>query len=130
MMRLQRSSVKYTRIYEDAAGCSRFGEVEVAFGRVEFAPPAPPLDVSADMAAKGVGFVRFPPGWEGDWHPAPRRQLMVFVAGTIEAETGDGETRRFGVGDIVLVEDTTGRGHCSRVVGDDPVLAAVIRMPD
>jgi hypothetical protein len=122
--------VKYVRIHEDASGCSRFGEVEVAFSRVEFAPPAPPLDVSADMPTDGASFVRFPAGWKGDWHPAPRRQLMLFIAGTIEAETGDGETRRFGAGSVVRVEDTTGRGHRSRVIGDEPVLAAVIRVPE
>lgn len=122
--------MKYTRIHEDAAGCSHFDELEVAFERTGFAPPAPPLDVSAGMPAEGVGFVRFPVGWEGDWHPAPRRQLMVFVAGTIEAETSDGETRRFGAGSVVLLEDTNGRGHRSRVVGDEPVLAAVVRLPE
>ena len=122
--------MKYVRICEDAEGYSRFDEVEVAFARGDFSPPGPPLDVSADMPADGAVLIRVPAGWERDWHPAPRRQLMVFLAGIIEVETSNGETRRFGAGSVVLVEDTTGHGHRSRVVGDEPVLAAVVRIPE
>jgi hypothetical protein len=120
--------VRYTRLYVDGTGCSHFDEVEIAFAASDFAPPAPPLDVSATIDAAGAQFVRFPAGWVGDWHPAPRRQLMVFLGGVIEAQTGDGEVRQFGAGSAVLVEDTTGRGHRSRVVGDEPVVAAVVRL--
>jgi hypothetical protein len=36
--------------------------------------------------------------------------------GEIEIETGSGETRRFSGGDLLLVEDTTDRGHRTRSV--------------
>ena len=42
----------------------------------------------------------------------------------------DGEERRFGAGSVVLVEDTTGKGHVSRVVGSTDVVTAVIQLPD
>jgi len=121
--------MNYVRIHEDRNGLSHFEDMEVAFSLVEFAPPAPPLNVSAVSPATRMGFVSFPVGWSGDWHPAPRRQLFLFLAGEIEAETGDGETRRFGPGSAVMVEDTTGQGHRSWVVGDVPVVAAVVHMP-
>ncbi len=121
--------MKYVRIHEDRNGLSHFEDVEVAFDLVDFAPPAPPLNVSSVSPVTGMGFVTFPAGWKGDWHPAPRRQLFLFLAGEIEAETGDGETRRFGPGSAVMVEDTTGQGHRSWVVGDVPVVAAVVHMP-
>jgi hypothetical protein len=38
------------------------------------------------------------------------------LEGTVEIEVGAGTTRRFGPGDILLAEDTTGRGHRSRTV--------------
>jgi len=122
--------MKYVRIHEDQHGLSHFEDVDVPFNLVEFAPPAPPLNVSAVTSATGMGFVSFPVGWTGDWHPAPRRQLFLFLAGHIEAETGDGETRRFGPGSAVLVEDIVGQGHRSWVVSDVEVVAAVVHAPD
>ena len=122
--------MNYVRLHADRSGVSHFEDVEVPSSLVEFAPPAPPLNVSASMTATGTAFVSFPAGWNGDWHPAPRCQLMIFLAGLIEAETGDGEKRCFGPGSAVLVEDTTGDGHRSRVMGDAEVVAAVVYLPE
>jgi len=95
---------------------------------VDFAPPAPPLNASAFSPASQFGFISAPPGWCGDWHPAPRRQILFYLAGEIEAQVSDGEVRRFGPGSATLVEDTTGKGHTSRVVGSASVLAAVVQL--
>jgi hypothetical protein len=38
----------------------------------------------------------------------------------VEIETGDGTIRRFGAGDVMLADDTIGRGHITRVVGGQP----------
>ena len=80
--------------------------------------------------ATGFAFVRFPAGWDGDWHPTPRRQIFFFLAGEIDGETSDGDHRRCGPGSAALLEDTTGKGHRSRVVSDVDVLAAVVQLPD
>ena len=122
--------MKYVRVYTDGDGESHFEDMEVGFNTVDFAPPAPPLDLSAFTAATQFGFLRAPVGWFGDWHPAPCRQMMFYLAGEIEAETSDGETRRFGPGSVTLVEDTSGKGHKSRVVGDTPVLGVVVQLED
>jgi hypothetical protein len=82
------------------------------------------------LPATGFAFARFPAGWVGDWHPTPRRQIFVFLAGDLEGETSDGVRRRYGPGTAVLLEDTTGTGHRARVVGDSDVLAAVVQLPD
>lgn len=47
----------------------------------------------------------------------PKRQYGITLSGHVEIETGDGTIRRFGPGDVMLAEDTTGRGHLTRVVG-------------
>ena len=120
--------MKYTRIYTDSEGESHMEDVEVPMETVDFAPPAPPVDLSAFMDASRVGFLRGPGGWEGDWHPAPHRQLMFYLRGRIEGETSDGARRVFGPGDVVLLEDTSGRGHRSRVVGDEEVLIGVVQL--
>ncbi len=120
----------FVRIYTDDARDSHFEEIEVELTTRDFAPPAPPIDLTEVMPATGVAFVRFPLGWFGDWHPTPRRQFFIFLAGELAGETSDGDQRRFGPGSVALVEDTTGKGHRSWVVSDGDVLATVDQLPD
>ncbi len=122
--------MKYVRLYSDPDGVSHFEDVEVAADLADFAPPAPPLAVSGVLSATGIRFAVFPVGWRGDWHPAPRRQFQFFLGGVVGAEAGDGEIRRFGAGDAVLVEDTIGTGHRSWVEGDAEATMAVVHLPD
>lgn len=118
----------YVRMFADQRGETHFQDVSVELRPADFAPPAPLMAVSRFMPASGLGFLSAPPGWRGDWHPAPRRQFMVVLAGQVEAEVSDGEVRRFGPGDVVLVEDTEGRGHRSWVVGEDDVVFSVAQL--
>ncbi|MFW9925434.1 MAG: hypothetical protein ACFFDM_01575, partial [Candidatus Thorarchaeota archaeon] len=68
--------------------------------------------------------------WFGDWHPTPKRQMFVYISGKMEAQVSDGEVRIFGPGSVTLVEDTTGKGHKSRVIGDQDVLTIVIQLEE
>ena len=122
--------VKYTCLYADAHGESHFREVEVELQETDYAPPAPPLNVSSFQPATAYGFVAAPPEWYGDWHPTPKRQFFLYLAGQMEIETSDGEVRSIGAGDVLLVEDTTGKGHRSRNVGSTEVLCALVQLPD
>lgn len=122
--------MKYVRLSADAAGESHFEDRAAALASVDFAPPAPPLDVSAPEVASRFLFLSAPVGWGGGWHPVPRRQWMLYLEGEIEVEASDGEVRRFGPGSVTLVEDTTGTGHRSRVVGETAALLAVVQLPD
>jgi hypothetical protein len=36
----------------------------------------------------------------------------------VEVTASDGETRRIGQGELLLLEDTTGKGHSTRALGD------------
>jgi hypothetical protein len=120
--------VKIKHLFNDSAGESHFGELDVGFTPVEFAPPAPPIDLSEFRDATRVAIMRVRPGWKGDWHPAPCRQLMFYLAGRVEGETSDGTRRTMGPGSVVLVEDTEGKGHRSWVVGDEEVVIAVVQL--
>ena len=120
----------YTRYYADETGASRTEDIDVELLPRDFAPPAPPLCLSSAAPATGFAFARFPAGWVGDWHPTPRRQIFVFLAGELEGETSDGARRRYGPGTAALLEDTTGTGHRARVMGNTDVLAAVVQLPD
>jgi hypothetical protein len=123
--------MQVVRLYTDARGETHFEEVEVPLAAADFAPPpAPPVNLSPLSPAGWYGFMSAPPGWDGDWHPVPVRMLTVYMAGEIEVEVSDGESRRFRPGDVTLAEDTTGRGHRSRVVGSAEALLAIVQLPD
>jgi hypothetical protein len=117
------------RLYADAAGHSHFEEVQVPLAAQDFAPPARPMNLSAFSPATRWAFFEIPTGWVGEWHPTPRRQVFFWLAGEVEITASDGEVRRFPAGTVLLVEDTTGKGHYSRTVDAD-TLAAVVQLPD
>ena len=83
-------------------------------------------ELKEGLAAKNINFQEAAPGRFVDWHPAPRRQYVISLAGQIEIGLGDGTTSRYGPGDARLVEDTTGQGHTTRVIGDQPSITAVV----
>ena len=114
-------SVQCIRLYTDPEGESHFDDTEIRLNSVDFAPPAPPLDVSAIEEAK-YGFLSAPVGWFGDWHPVPHRQIMCLLSGALEVGVSDGESRRMEPGAVALLEDTTGVGHTTRVVSDEPAV--------
>ena len=120
----------YTRLYSDVNGESHFEDIEIEFKSIAFAPPAPPINLSEFGPAEYCLLLKGSEGWYGDWHPAPYRQLHFYLSGEVEAETSDGEIRRFGSGSIVLVEDTTGKGHRSRIVGSADALIAAVKLAD
>jgi hypothetical protein len=104
--------MKITRIYDDN-GQSRFTDIYISLH-----PPEPTLGVSgflksAPFAGGECWFLSFPQ-CVMDQHTAPRRQLVITLSGEAEIETGDGDTRRFRQGDVLLADDTTGEGHISR----------------
>ena len=121
--------MKYTRINAGPDGKSHFDEVTVALAPRNFAPPTPLLNVSSPIKADQFVFISLPPGWYGKQHLAPHRQYWVQMAGQMEVEVGDGEVKRFGPGDVVLLNDVTGKGHITRAVGQDEVRGVFIQLP-
>ena len=77
-----------------------------------------------------ISFRESPAGNFQDWHPAPRRQFVITLSGQLEIGLGDGSKHVFGPGSARLVEDTTGKGHTTRVYGDQPCLTATVPLAD
>jgi quercetin dioxygenase-like cupin family protein len=121
--------VKYHRIYADAQGGSHFDFVTVEQRLASGAPPAAPFYVSGDKPASKYRFYSFQPGWIGDWHPSPARQFLALMSGAVEAETTDGTVRQLGPGDLVLLEDTSGKGHVTRNIGEGYSTFLVVPVP-
>jgi hypothetical protein len=119
------AAVPYTRIEATAAGGSRFGEGEIMLGARTVVAGVPTMLIGALSSAASVVYVRSD-AFDSTPHPAPARQWVIMLRGTIEVTVGDGEARRFGPGDLVLAADTEGDGHTTVAIGDPPFEALFI----
>ena len=95
-----------TRIYSDENGDSRFEEISL------------PLNDAGEIGrlserypASSVIFREVKSDYNYDFHNAPQKQYLVLIDGAIEIETSLGEKRQFQPGDVLLLEDTDGKGH-------------------
>jgi quercetin dioxygenase-like cupin family protein len=120
--------LKYTTLFIDEKNESHFRNDEADFAQVNFAPPAPPVGLTEFIDVNKMVFFQLPPGWLGDWHPAPKRQFFCCLKGQLEITAGDGDIRRFNPGDVFLLEDIRGRGHVTRVIGETEYVAAVVQL--
>jgi hypothetical protein len=110
--------VDYVRMYDDADGASHFEDLALDLEERDFAPPAAPAMVGAFEPSSGTLFFGAAPGWGGEIpHPSPQRQVFCVLRGAIEVTVSDGERRRFSAGDVIVLDDTRGSGHSTRVVG-------------
>ncbi len=98
-----------TRVYTDKKGESRFEDIEIPLseaGEIGY--------LSEKIPVRGVVFRTVKPSYDYDFHTAPERQYIILLDGEIEIETSLGEKRAFKGGDILLMEDTEGKGHKTR----------------
>ena len=122
------NKLPFFRLCPDAAGVSHFKPMEVEVFLREFAPPAAAFSVSELKPASRHGFLCLPGGWVGELHPSPMRMWIVVVSGEMEFKAGDGATQRLLPGSALLLEDTTGMGHCSKVLGSCPAVLSVVHV--
>ena len=101
-------------IWADDDGVSHVNRVKV----VGSPKPLPAHSVVTTSIAQGTE----------DWHIAPAKTFTINVVGDIEAEVSDGTKVRIGKGDLVFLEDRTGKGHITRLL--TPVANLFIRMND
>jgi quercetin dioxygenase-like cupin family protein len=117
-----------TRLYSDANGESRFEDSNIELNLTNYVITGPPLHLSNPFPASSFSYFDAPAGWQSDWHASKSRNLFIVISGTWEVTTSDGETRTFAKGCVLLVEDTTGKGHSSRVVSAEDSLAVMIQL--
>jgi hypothetical protein len=122
--------MQIARLYAGADGESHFEDAEIELHLTDYISPAPQLYLSSTMPAQEFAFMQAPCGWSSDWHSSSARNIFFVLTGEWEVTAGDGEARRFAMGSILLVEDTEGRGHSSRVVSKDDSLVAMVQLRD
>ena len=66
------------------------------------------------IPVKGLVFRENPLDGSDEFHTPPQRQFVITLSGAVELKVGDGSTRAFGPGDVLLAEDITGEGHSAR----------------
>ena len=122
--------LEYIRLFSDDLGESHIETATMTLQSEQFAPPAPPLDVSAMSRADGWNLLRFAVDWVGGWHCSPSRHWMFFLAGQATVRASDGSQCELKAGSICLLEDTRGKGHLTTILGNDEVLIAAVHIPD
>lgn len=100
--------MRITRIFTGEDGQSHFEDLEVPMIENPYGLISRFVDVT------GVAFRENRPDQVIDYHVAPRRQFVVNLTGSVSLESSTGEARVVGPGEILLAEDTTGKGHISR----------------
>ena len=118
--------MRYARLFADDSGESHFDDIEIEFTATDYVSSAAPLDFSPRVPASEVAFMRAPAGWSSDFHVSSARNMFVVLSGEWEVTASDGESRHFAVGSALLVEDTTGKGHSSRVLSDTESVAVIV----
>jgi hypothetical protein len=119
----------YVRLFSDDNGESHFQDIQRDLTPTDFAPGIPNLFISTPIEASDASFFGAPSRWEADWHVSSGRHLFAVITGVWEVTASDGEVRTFSRGDVLLVEDTTGKGHASRVVSEEDSLALLVTLP-
>jgi len=108
--------MKYTRLYADSDGGTHFEDVDVEFEQRPVRPNGPNIGLSTPKPTIDSFFSQGPPGLSTDFHPTPRKQWFVVLAGISEFGASDGEVRQWKPGDVVLPDDTASKGHTARII--------------
>jgi len=110
-----------TRLYTGPDGQTHAEEVEVPLTN----------DFSEVLKVTGAQIHRTAAGTvSNDWHVAPRRQYVITLSGRGEVEIADGKKISMEPGQIMLVEDMTGKGHITRMVGSEDRVTIQLPLAD
>ena len=98
-------------LYADENGETHFRDINI-----EPATDEPVGKVSGRFPATGVVFRTTDGSYNYGWHTAPQKQYVINLDAAVKVTASDGESRVIGPGEILLVEDTRGKGHVSQAV--------------
>ena len=116
--------MRITRIYTGDDGESHFEDRDIPL-----TDRGPIGAISSLELATGIVFRTTDGDYDLGFHTAPRRQYVIMLSGGgVELEVGDGTKRRLGPGDVLLAEDTTGRGHISRAIDGEPRVSIFVTL--
>ena len=118
-------------LYTDTDGRARFREQAIPLTEGK-----PQARLSALMPSGGLQLRMSPVGFRSEFHCTGAPQWLFVLGGMMEIGLQDGSTRLFKPGDHFYSADTLPEGatfdpqlhgHCSRQVGDEPLVTAFVR---
>jgi mannose-6-phosphate isomerase-like protein (cupin superfamily) len=115
--------VPVTRLYTGSDGLTH---AEAMDAKLSLRPGGDLYEQGEMLKATGAQIVRAAPGYVQDWHTAPRRQYLITISGRGEIEVAGGKKVSMTPGQILLVEDLTGKGHLTRTIGDQDRVSVIV----
>lgn len=109
--------MKTYRVYTDSEGESHFETIETDTMTSWF----------EGIPASEIKLMNYHVGQFLDWHAAPYRNFVILLTGTLEIGVTDGEKKMIGPGATRLMTDT-GKGHTTRVIGNEPCTIAIVKL--
>ncbi|MEZ5608685.1 MAG: hypothetical protein R3E52_16645 [Burkholderiaceae bacterium] len=125
------SLLTLTELYTGADGRARFRDRPL-----DLAEGTPATRLSALQASGGCQFRHSPVGFASDFHCTATPQWLVVLQGRMEIGLRDGSARVFGPGECFYSNDTLPagavfdpavHGHCSRLLGTEPLVTLFVR---
>ena len=120
-----------TTLFTDTDGVARFKDEALALTEGSEAARLSPL-----AASGGFQFRKSPVGFQSAFHCTTTPQWLVVLSGAMEIGLQDGIVRVFGAGERFYSNDTLPEGavfdaklhgHCSRQVGNEPLVTMFVR---
>ncbi len=118
-------------LYTDTDGRARFREQAIPLTEGK-----PQARLSSLMPSGGLQLRMSPVGFRSEFHCTGAPQWLFVLGGMMEIGLQDGSTRLFKPGDHFYSADTLPEGatfdpqlhgHCSRQVGDEPLVTVFVR---
>lgn len=107
-------TIRLWHVHADAAGESHIERLTVRRPRLDM----PIVSVLANSYRPATN----------DWHNAPFKTFTINLIGDLEVELSDGTRQRIGKGELVYLDDVTGKGHVTRLL--TPVANLFLRVAD
>jgi hypothetical protein len=120
-----------TILFTDTDGFAKFKDEPVSLNEGSEAARVTPL-----LPSQGFQFRQSPVGFESAFHCTTTPQWLVVLSGAMEIGLQDGSKRVFAAGQRFYSNDTLPvgatfdpkvHGHCSRQVGDVPLVTMFVR---
>lgn len=123
----------YDRLYADDDGETHWETITVDYNRFKYADNIPPIwsAIDGNWQAQYLMLAGNSPGWNArPLHPPRHRQIFIVLTGVTAFTASNGETREYGPGQMILMEDNNSKGHGSFVPSKGPSMVAIIPLED
>jgi hypothetical protein len=125
------TTLTHAILYTDVDGVAKFKDEPLALTEGTEA-----ARLSSLTASGGFQFRQSPVGFRSDFHCTTTPQWLIVLSGAMEIGLQDGSVRVFKAGERFYSNDTLPagaafdaklHGHCSRQVGDEPLVTMFVR---